>query len=68
MTKKWAVSTISFFDNELHLSIVEADSWQNALLSVDDFKWLIDIYGDDIEKAKELACDAEMMFNVVEIV
>ncbi|ACG60376.1 hypothetical protein phiPLPE_54 [Iodobacter phage PhiPLPE] len=67
MNKKWAVSSISFFDNELHLKIVNADSWQNALLSVGGFKWIIDQAGDNIEQAQECACDGDMMFNVIEI-
>lgn len=68
MSKKWAVSTISFHDNVLKTSIVDANTWEGALCSVDDgYEWIIDQSCGDIDKAKEIAFDGDFMFEVIEI-
>lgn len=68
--KKFAVAGMSFFDNDLKLEIIEAETWKKALCkhSVfnyenDDLSWL----SDDIEMAKNDAIDGDFTFDVIEI-
>ena len=69
MSKKWAVSTISFHDNALKTSIVDANTWEGALRSVaDGYDWVIQGSGGYMVAAKEIAFDGDYMFDVVEII
>lgn len=68
MSKKWAVSTISFHDNVLKTSIAEANTWEGALCSVaDGYEWVIELSGGDMEVAKNHAFDGDCTFEVIEI-
>ena len=63
--KKYAVGFINFFFNDLKITIVEADDWQDALEKAHPNT--VDYMPDDIEAAKAKAFDQDWMFDVVEI-
>lgn len=65
MGKLWAVSFISFFDNELVTVFVYASNWKSAVNNsnlLDGFE-----LPDDMEEAKQEAFNSSMMFNVAEV-
>lgn len=71
---KFAVSYISFFDNDLKIEVVEADtakaavmiSFEGDIAHVFDY---VDNYPSctELEAAKRNAFDTDMMFEVIEI-
>ena len=70
---KYAVAGMNFWDNELSIEIIEADTWKDALGKHRIFKTEEDDNGldwlsEDVKSAKEDAFNADMAFDVVEIV
>lgn len=63
---EYIVAALDFYDNELVVKIVEADSWKEALaqhpIFWDGVGWL----PDDLEMAKDVAFTADIVFTVVE--
>ena len=67
-TKKYAVSFIDFYNNDLSTKIVFADSWLEAFKEAhpDYNEWVTSIGPVSQEEAKQAAFDADFTFNVVE--
>lgn len=66
--KKWAVGYISFFDNEMSIEIVEADSWHAALSQHSKMTDHLDAVDFTTkETAKQTMFDQDSMVDVVEI-
>jgi len=66
--KKYAVSYMDFFDNDLTTRIVEVDGdWKDALKEAFP-RTSNDIHGDEIEEVKDNAFDQDWLFEVVEII
>ena len=68
---KFAVGWINFFDNDLKIEIIEAETWKEALVHhssiVPDRTSWADQISDDIEETKEMVFDCDCMFDVVEV-
>lgn len=71
--KKFVVSFVNFFDNDLRNKIVEAENWKEALKIVNpgqDEKETEEFYNimpDDYEEAKYFAFNSDWLFDVIEI-
>jgi len=66
MKSKWAVAIISFYDHELHLKIVEATCWQEALSAA--FPGYEEYLENlSLEEAKIAAFNGDFMFECKEI-
>lgn len=67
--KKFAISWISFFDNELHIDFVQCstvmEALTEALLRVSCFTY-VGVYSED--KIKEVAFDLDTMIEAKEII
>ena len=79
--KKYAVSYINFFNNELTIEIVEAETIKKAILKhskllaensdngkVDEEDWLHTNMPEELEEIKETFFDMDCMVDVVEII
>ena len=68
MSKRFAVAWLNYFDNDLELSVVEANTWQEALEKAKPgYVENVADAGDDMDKARELAVDQDWTFTVKEI-
>ena len=63
--KKFAVSYINFYDNNLQTKIIEANNWKEALDKSEFFTGLE--LPEDFQEAKQEAFNCDSMFEVVEI-
>lgn len=71
---KFAVAYINWFDNDLSIEIVEANSWWEALFKhtclvdqQDIYQDLIDANNFDIDEWKRISFDCDSMIDVVEL-
>ena len=72
--KKYIISGINFFDNELNMGFFEGENWKESLSKHrlfdtgheedKDLSWL----SDDLKTAKKEAGNADMLFEIIEIV
>ena len=65
--KRYVVSYMNFYDNDISLELVEAVDWQSA---VQKSKFSIDYVLEDtlnLEEAKQRAFDCDEVFSVLEI-
>lgn len=65
--KTFAISWISFFDNELHTKIAKFDSLAEAELAALSFLLGTPTYDLDTNDYKRLAFDCDGMINAVEV-
>jgi hypothetical protein len=63
--KTYVVSYISFFDNNLEMRKVEAESWQEAIHEAFDLGYFSEY--NDIQNAKNDAFDMDFLFDVLEV-
>ena len=65
--KRYVVSYMSFYDNDISLELVEAVDWQSAVQkSKFDIEYVLEDTLD-LEEAKQLAFDCDEVFSVLEI-
>jgi hypothetical protein len=71
---KFAVAHINWYDHDLTIEIVEAETWHEALFKHTEWEPHYDVFEDlinqgnfNMEEWKQLAFDIDAMFDVVEI-
>lgn len=70
--KRWAVSYVNFYDNELVTEIVVAQNWKIALvlhskLATEDWETFVNSIPETLEEVKEYFFNADCAIDVVEI-
>ena len=65
--KSYVVGHIDFFNNELVLERIEANTWQEALAAHSKCEDMFDPMPDTLEDAKEAAFDQDAMIAVLEL-
>ena len=63
---EYIVGVVNLFDNELEVKIVDADNWKEALEKHPQFTEGVSWLPDDLESAKAIAFNADIIFTVVE--
>ena len=67
---KYVVASIDFLENEIHLEIITANTWQEAWVAHSKSLWDKDdttLEGLSLEEAKEICFNSDCMMNHIEI-
>ena len=64
----FAIALISFYDNELNITFVDAEDWKQAAQQHELITDLVEDWSDvSLKEAKQSAFDADCMFDIKEV-